>query len=200
MPKLPTKLLLSIAASFLILLAGLFAFRSVFSGSDTTIRSSTVAQELREVSRLETAVFSAQQIIDVRRNDDGVIQQLLFGDKLLLIAQGQVTAGVDLSEIEEDDISISEDGQRAELRLPPVQLFDVSLDEEETRVYDRTTGLLTEGDQDLEGTAREEAVAQIEAAALEGGVLEQAARNAERQVEALVRALGFAEVVVRVGE
>src|SRR5690606_5109994 len=108
----------------------------------------TIVKELREVSRLETAVFTTEQIIDARQTDNSVWRDFLFGDRILLIAHGTIVAGIDLQKLEEDDIRV-EDGA-VFLTLPPAEIFSSTLDEDKTRVYDRTTGLLNPGDINLE--------------------------------------------------
>jgi hypothetical protein len=85
-------------------------------------------------------------------------------------------------------------GETVYITLPASEIFVATLNNDETYVYDRQTGVL--GQQiDLETLARQEAEAEILDAALEDGILDLAQDNAERYVEGLMRGLGFAEVI-----
>jgi hypothetical protein len=81
------------------------------------------------------------------------------------------------------------------LLIPEPELFVVTLDNEQSYVYDRDTGLLTHGDVNLESTARQAAEEEIRKAALEDGILEQARVNAENYLYRMMRSLGFPDVI-----
>jgi hypothetical protein len=81
------------------------------------------------------------------------------------------------------------------VRLPEPELFIATLDNDKSYVYDRTTGLLTHGDVNLETTARRAAESEIEKAAIEDGILDQAGKNAESFMYRLLRDLGYPEVI-----
>jgi len=79
--------------------------------------------------------------------------------------------------------------------MPAAEIFVASLDNDKSYVYDRQTGLLTKGDQNLETQARQVAQQQIEQGALEDGILKLAQTNAASYLERLLRSLGFTSVV-----
>ena len=111
----------------------------------------------------------------------------------MLIATGEVRAGVNLDELREGDVSVEEG--RVTMDLPEPEILSAALDEEETRVYDRDQGLLNfDPDEDLETEARREAVRRLEDSARENGILEQAEENAQTSLRAFVQSLGFEEV------
>jgi hypothetical protein len=181
----------------LIVVAGV-VFVSRRMSADTFLIDSSraaVVTQLQELSRFETAAFTIEKVIDAGTSSGGV-RELLFGDRLLLIAHGQVIAGFDLSQMTEDDIEV--EGKRVFLRLPAPQILLNSLDSQKTRVYDRQQGLLSRGERDLETAARAEAEQQIRQAACEGNILDEASKNAKRQLEGLMKALGFEEVVIEI--
>jgi hypothetical protein len=103
-------------------------------------------------------------------------------------------AGVDLGQLGPDDIWVDDRG-RVFLLIPEPELFVVTLDNEQSYVYDRDTGLLTHGDVNLESTARQAAEEEIRKAALEDGILEQARVNAENYLYRMMRSLGFPDVI-----
>ena len=68
-----------------------------------------------------------------RESGDTQLEQFLTGERVLLVATGEVEAGVDLAEIGEDDVRV--DSDRVTIDLPEAQVLSSSLDEERTRVY-----------------------------------------------------------------
>ena len=70
-----------------------------------------------------------------------------------------------------------------------------TLDNQKSYVYDRETGLLTRGDVNLETTARKAAESEILKAALEDGILNQAAENGKVFMERFLDELGFDKVI-----
>lgn len=160
------------------------------------ISRSAVITELKELNRLETAAFTIEKIIDAQTATSGQIQQFLFGDRLLLIAHGEVIAGIDLSKLQENDINIQE--KNIDIKLPAAEILVVSIDNTKSKVYDRRTGILAKGDKDLEAEARKEAEQSIRQAACEGGILDEATENARRQLTALFRTLAFEQITITI--
>lgn len=152
----------------------------------------SVVLEIRSLARLETAQYTVEKIITAETGQGAF--GFLFGDRLLFVAHGRVVAGVDFSKMAPGDIRASEDG-RVSVVLPPAEVFNTILDNEESYVYNRDTGLLTRGDVNLETQARRVAEDEIEKAAVEDGILDMADQNARSYLERLLRSLGFREVI-----
>ena len=133
----------------------------------------------------------------VTRESGGNVWERVFdGEKVLLIATGNVEAGVDLGEIGENDVSV--DGDTVTIDLPEAEILSASLDEETTRVYDRDFSPLNlRPDDGLVEKARLRAVKKIEASARENGILDTAEGNAEDSIRAFVTTLGFEKVRFR---
>ena len=153
----------------------------------------TIIREVQSLARLETIQYSVEKVITAEINQ-GVLGPL-FGDRLLFVAHGYVIAGVDLSELGADQL-VLEDGTLF-VTLPQAEVFVATLDNENSYVYDRETGILRKSDRDLETTARQIAEEEIESAALEDGILEQAQQNAEVYLERLLNTLGYEQVIFR---
>jgi len=152
----------------------------------------TIVREVRALARLETIQYTVEKVITAETGQGAL--GFLFGDRLLFIAHGVVIAGVDLDRLTPDDIQIDAQG-RAYLHLPEAEIFVATLDNEQSYVYDRDTGLLTRGDIRLEAAARKAAEDEIRRAALEDGILGQAQRNAESTLYRMLRALGIPDIV-----
>jgi HAMP domain-containing protein len=151
----------------------------------------TIVREVRALARLETIEYTVEKVITAETGQGAF--GFLFGDRLLLVAHGYVIAGVDLDKLGPEDVSFDEEG-RVYISLPPAEVFAAALDNEDSYVYDRETGLLTKGEITLEATARQAAEDEILAAALEDGILEQAETNAENYLYRFLRSLGFSDV------
>ena len=155
--------------------------------------SQTIILQIRNLARLETAQYTVEKVITAEIGQGSLSP--LFGDRLLLVAHGQVTAGLDLGKLGDQDITVGPDG-RATLILPPAEIFSATLDNQKSYVYDRQTGLLTKGDVNLETQARQAAEQEIYRVALEDGILTLAQTNGVSFIERLVKALGVKEVLV----
>ena len=160
-----------------------------------TTTGPTVVEGIQNLDRLATVRWT--ESVPVTRESGGTgLERFFSGEKVLLIASGDVEAGVDLARIGEDDVRV--EGDTVTIRLPEPEVFSASLDEAATSVYDRDFSPLNlRPDDELVEEARSEAVGEIEAAARENGILEQAERNAEDSIRAFVTTLGFQEVRFR---
>jgi hypothetical protein len=171
--------------------------RIVASPTPTIRDRGGTIQQIRALNRLETQSFAVERVIDARI-ERGNPLDVLLGDRLLLIASGDVIAGVDLSKLTPNDVRISEDGESITLNLPPSQIFQATLDNERTRVYDRQQGIFAPENKDLETQARQQAEAEILKAACEGNIMQKAADEAKRSMEQFLKVLDFKSVTVNV--
>jgi hypothetical protein len=161
------------------------------------ISGAAVVQRIQQLNRLETTSYTVERVIDVSQGSNiPIVGDWLAGDALLLIAHGDVIAGVDLQALDAGDVNVSPDGSQLTIYLPPVQIFSAALDNEKTRVYVRNRGLFAPENKDLETQARQAAEAQILAAACEGGIMERATDDGRRAMEQLLSLLEFESVQV----
>jgi hypothetical protein len=157
-----------------------------------TTTGPVVVEGIQDLDQLATVRWT--ESVPVTRESGGTdLERVFFGERVLLIAVGEVEAGVDLADIGEDDVRVN--GESVTIRLPEPEILSVSLDEEETRVYDRDFSLLNfRPDDDLVEEARARALEKVEGAARENGILGYAESNAEDSIRAFVTTLGFEEV------
>lgn len=152
----------------------------------------TYINEIRALARLETIQYTVEKVITAEVGQD--IFGFAFGDKLLFVAHGIVIAGIDMEKIQPEDMRLDGNGLLT-VNLPPAEIFIATLDNDKSYVYDRETGILTKGSQDLETLARQTAEDEIRKAALEDGILEQAQTNAEAYLQKFFTALGYKTVI-----
>ena len=177
-------MLLALAAGWVVFFRG---------GTRVDISQPTVIQHIQQLQRLETVVYSMEKIV-TGSQESRFLPRLLSGDRLLLIVHGEVTAGVDLGAI--DPASVRVDGKSVQLNLPEPMIFSTRVDNGRTRVYARETGLFSSPDPELESETRREAERQLTRAALDGGILRNAAINARTTLTSLLHGLGFETVNV----
>jgi hypothetical protein len=171
---------------------------TLVAGRTTSFDTSVpvVVERIQKLSRLETVVYSLDTIVEGERTSP-VFPDILAGDKILLVVHGQSIAGIDLAQLKPEEVRIDANDPRSiHLNLPASEVFVTTLDNQHTRVYARTTGLLVPVDQNLETETRAKAEQQLQAAALSDGILDAARKNARTTITALLYSLGFQRVEV----
>ena len=157
-----------------------------------TTTGPVVVEGIQDLDQLATVRWK-ETVIITRESGGTELEQLVAGEEVTVVATGDVEAGVDLTDLAQDDVQVN--GETVTIRLPEPEILSVNLDEEETRVYDRDFGLLNvRPDDALVEEARDAAVDKIEEAARNEDILDQAGRNAENSIRAFVTSLGFEEV------
>jgi Protein of unknown function (DUF4230) len=164
------------------------------SGSPFRIDQTTVVHQIQQLQRLETVRFSMDKIIS-GEHDSPYLPKFLVSDRLLLVVHGDVIAGVDLSQLQSQDVSIED--KTISIRIPKSQILVTRLDNSKTRVYSRDTGLFSSPDPNLETEVRQEAERQLQDAALKDNILKTADDNARSTLSALLGSLGFTAVQFR---
>lgn len=171
--------------AFLALLTSVFVtaqLRALFGLR--SLDSKAVITQVRSVKQLVTVRYSIQRVVGLREP-----KVPLGEESILLMIEGEALAGVDLDGVTPHDIAYS--GKRAiTITLPAAKLFDVFLDEKETKVWDRQITWWTPWvapDPDLEHQARLRALDDVRKAALNMGILDQAQKNAQTAIRDLLR-------------
>jgi hypothetical protein len=160
-----------------------------------TTTGPVVVEGIQELDQLATVRWT-ESVLITRETGGNILDRLFSGEKVIVIATGEVEAGVDLGDIDKDQVSVN--GDSVTIDLPEPEILSASLDEERTRVYDRDfSPLNVRPDDDLVEKARLRAVEKIEDAARENKILATAERNAEDGIRAFVTTLGFDEVRFR---
>jgi hypothetical protein len=186
--------LLAVLAVLIFSFVKLYGFLGV-PESRVNLDQSSVVLQIQSLNRLETTSFTIEKIIEAGTNGNA-FQNILYGDRILLIAHAEVIAGIDLSKLTDDDVRV--DDKTLRITLPAPEILVSRLDNEKTRVYDRKSGLFAPDNKDLESEARAAAESSIRKAACDGGILDTAGENARKAVAAMFISAGFEEVVVEV--
>ena len=161
-------------------LPGLGSSRKVYS-------SATLLQEIKPLAQLVTVQIVVQQPVEQ-------VDSKWYGDnRVLLLAHGVVTAGIDLKKLEDKDVQVT--GTNLTIYLPPSQIMDAHLDDNETRLVENTTGVWRTPNKDMEQETRKIAVEVIKRGAQNAGILKKADEQARALLGNLFRQLGFTNVV-----
>jgi len=151
----------------------------------------TVVNRIQRLQRLETVVYSMDKIVTGAK-ENPILPDFLAGDRLLMLVNGEVVAGIDFSNLKPGDVKV--DGRQIRVHLPAAQVFSTRIDSAKTRVYSRQTGFLVPSDPDLETQVRQEAERQLHEAALADGILRTAQQNATSTITSLLQGLGFEKI------
>jgi hypothetical protein len=161
------------------------------AGDPTYSTLPAVIEQLKPLSRLQTEEYFLSTVVEVNRprGAGGVLNE-----KLVLIACGRVTAGVDLAKIQEKNIY--SEGNKVTIKLPPAEIFDTALEEESgcTHVYDRSVPPLMSPSEELDGEARRQALSTFRQTALENAILEKAYLRAQEEIARLLLLAGYETV------
>ena len=184
----------------IIFVAGIYLgatlLRFVGAGSSPKVYSTpAILQQVQTLSQLVTVKYVMEKVEVLEMPSNNLLGQAIGSkNRVLLIAHGIVKAGMDFSRLKPEDVKIS--GKKISIQLPPVQITDAYLDDQQTKVVDRETGLLAPSDKDLEQTARQNAIEDIQRAARQSGILNDASERAVAQLKCLFQQLGFEEVEI----
>ena len=177
-------------ACLVLLLVVIFVYLRLLApnAAHETLDSRAVVKEVRQLNELVTVRYSIEKVIGMKEEHTPV-----GTESILLLVQGKVLAGIDLTGLKPDDVTMRGRGH-ALVRLAQPQLEEAFLDEKYTKVWDRSITWWTpwvSPDVDLEHKARMQAIADIKQAALDMGILAEARRNAETSIRAILRAFGI---------
>ncbi len=195
--------LILLALLLLVAAAGVVAWRMARRAVHETVQDLTIPQEktidlgalvthVRELNRLETASMRVMHVATISQTYK-MVPDSLGGDQLTFLAAGDVIAGIDMSRLRTEDVWRQPDGTIV-LRLPASQVLITRVDNRESRVISRKTGLLRRADVDLESRARQYAEQSIRNEAMRKGILTMASQNAEKRLADFLHTLGFQKV------
>lgn len=167
-------------AAFFVYNAGLLDDYLPVSIEDTP----NVVENIRNISELTTACFY-EEILQS--------EQIKKKESLIIIAEGKVRAGFNLSDLGEDKVVVQGDSS-LRLRLPKAQIFDVIVNPSDIRFVEGED----EKDEVVVNRAIANAKKRIEEDAIKDGILDKATESGKKQLTELFKAFGFKEVYVDV--
>jgi hypothetical protein len=158
-----------------------------------TLDQPAMVRQIQSLSELVSVKYTVQKVVGLEEKKSPV-----GAEKILLIVQAEVLAGVDLAALTPSGIRIVGD-RNIRIALPPPRILHILIDDNQTKVWDRQITWWTpwvSPNPDLERQARLAASKSVEQAALDMGILDQARRNAETVIRNLLQTLGAQSVTV----
>ena len=189
-----SKLNFALLALLLVCIFGLGLLLSRFvpflsPAQPAIINTSTVIKQVQTLSQLVTVKYVLEKVVVLE-------DAKWYGDnRVTIVAHGVVKAGTDLQTIQPGDIKISD--KRISIVIPKAGITDAYLEDKQTQVLERSTGLMRTFDKDLEQNARRQAVDEIKRAAFRGGIMQEADERTRSQLTNLFTTLGFEKVEVK---
>lgn len=187
---LTTVILAAIVSVVFIIVAGqsglLSSFFSPYRNNATVVVSS-----IQELSVLTTVRYNFSSLVTTEREMPGILAAL-YGERQVLVAVGHVNAGIDLSTMTDEDVVI--EGNTMRITLPAPTLQDCFLNESQTYVADRETGIFARSAPELDDTARQYAMTRFRDAALEQGILEDAREQGEFAVARFISLMALPDI------
>jgi hypothetical protein len=164
----------------------------ILAPQEKVIDVAALVTQVRELNRLETA---AMRVVHVGRVTQtyNLVPNAFGGDEITFLAAGEVIAGIDMAKLRQEDVWRSPDGT-INLRLPAAEVLVARVDNQESRVLTRKTGMLRRADVDLETRARQHAEENIRSEAVAKGILTMASQSGEKKLAEFLHTLGFEKV------
>jgi hypothetical protein len=201
------------AIAFVLVALGLWLMMGALGGclpsfsnpfrEETVDRSSPVVlRAIEDLARFQAATGHFEVIVDVEK-DTRFVPAAIRGERVLFVAVGEVEAGVDFSNLDEDAVDVSDERRAVELTLPAATFFGARVDPTKSYVYDRDRGLIDRVAslfQDSPTSERELYLLAEQklrmAAQDDSGLLDRAERNTRQMLTGMLRALGFERVTI----
>ncbi|MDQ7037187.1 MAG: DUF4230 domain-containing protein [Anaerolineae bacterium] len=138
-------------------------------------------ERVQALSQLTTTRYNYANIITGQTDIPSFLNRL-YGESLVMVAVVHINAGIDIGEITEEDIVYDEVNDMVTITLPAPTLQDCFLDEGQSYIADRSSGIFAQPSTDLDTATRRFALAQFRDQALEEGILTDAALEAQAVV------------------
>ncbi len=187
-----------LAAVFLLLanVFGMFGF-----GERTIDRSQPpLLVSLTDLAEYRAASANFEVIVDLEK-DTKYLPDFVKGQRVIMVAAGNVDASVDFSTLKDENVQVSPDRRSVTITLPAPRLTAVRLDNDKTYVADRQRGIADRiagvfgnpaNDQGLYRAAEQK----LADAAAASTVLELAETNTRSMLTSLLTSLGFENITV----
>ena len=182
-----------------------YYYRNQGQSQYVMMTTSTIVEKLQSTSKLSSATMTVTKILESQKDLSdallgyeilGQIEKVLFDDKMIMTVEWVVNAGIDLSKITTGDVQVVSEGTNTlvKINLPEAELFDVYLTEK-TKPFERSIGILSKWDVNLETQMRNQAIQAIRTEALSGTLLEQATTSAQATITQLLHTIDNSYVI-----
>ncbi len=172
----------------LVAFASLLGYSALQGRLGQSVAPDAIVSQVQKLNQLATVRYRIQRVVSMIES-----AQPVGSESILLMVEGEVQGGIDLSKVSAKDVATDQSGTLT-ITLPAPAVLNAWLDEKKTKVWDRHVTWWTPWvapDPDLEHKARLQALDQVRKAALDMGILDQAKTNAQSALRDLFGALGW---------
>ena len=167
---------------------GVYYYRHFYQPEKEDIvidKTATVVEEIRKISEFTSACYYEEMVLGYKKKKK---------DEMVLIANGKVRAGFDLSTIKADDVIIN--GDSLFVALEPAKIFDIIINPSGYDVF------VEKGkwSHNQMTTIKDDARNKLAANANAYGILEKATEIGTEKLSAVLKTFGYKEVVVSIKE
>ena len=163
-------------------------FATGFLKDKTEFSSSSVMEKFKTISELNTIEMYFNEIIDYKNAKFFEDFKLPFTEKSFVFkVEAKVKAGIDLSQLEEKDITVQD--KSISIRLPQPKITSKEI--LSSKLYYEKDGLFNEVTTEDTLAALESFQDGLDDHALKSGILEKAEANTKLYVENLLYSMGF---------
>jgi hypothetical protein len=195
-------IVLSLVGGFMWVRGALPDFDNPFAAETVDRTQPAVLQSLEDIGEYRAASANYELLVDLEQDTD--LPAVILGERTLFVAVGSVDAGVDLTAIGPDAVTVSEDGAGVSVVLPAGEVYDAELDLRRSYTFERDEGLLNRIGNVFSGDAgdyQQEVMVAAEqrldeAARANGDLASRAEENTAAMLESLLRSLGFERVEI----
>jgi hypothetical protein len=176
----------------IVLLVGIALLYKWFSPSTDKIEvtSDVVLEKMEVLGKLELTKLTTKDVLEKKILKSYWVDW--FDEKILFIAVGEVAGCIDLTKVQEGDITITE--ETISIELPAPEICYAKLNHERSRIYDMKGDYLNLSTQKRIEEVYKLAESKIEGNAIELGIIEQTKTNAELIIKPLFETLSGKQV------
>lgn len=158
-----------------------------------------VLQSLTALSQLKAASGYYEVVVDLEGSNS--LPDFISGDRVIYVGKGDVEALVDLRELDERRITVSEDRRSVTVNVPAPTVGEPRLDLETSYVASRDEGFIVKfRGSDLERKAQLKATEKLTAAANEGKLIDLAEQSTTATLRSVFGVLGFTNITINFDE
>lgn len=163
------------------------SIKNIFNLQTTNLQikdSDILLKQVQSLQELTTSSYQMETIVPTHADLTLGKDWKIATTKLLYLAKGEVKAGIDLSQLNAQDIQVNQ--QQIIITLPPAQILDSKIDLNHSQVYHYDRGFLNLGPDvapQLQTLAQQKTLDKIVSNACEQGILNSANQKAQEVID-----------------
>lgn len=191
-----SRLIILVAAVLLIMMSIAGVKNYLFSERTSAVEKGSFVEQMKDLSSLASAQAYVKAVIEMEDNE-------IFGKKinmnvpgtkrkLLVIIPANVTAGVNLDALKENDLKINEKAKTIELVLPKAEIIqEPTLEFDQVQLFSVEGVFRDEVNWEEAYQLADEAKEQVKKEAIHQGLLHTAEKNAKKTLTEFYQQLGY---------